>query len=217
MKFSNRKRRALFVLALALLVGAIAANRLLPGCAPSPGSQSAQAELPVLGKVPDFTLLERSGKNVTLSDLAGRPWVADFIFTHCQSFCPILSARMARLETVLRETNGDVRLVSFTVDPERDTVAVLREYADRHGADPDRWLFLTGSWDDLRQLIVGGFGLAVERPPSGGAAGGGGLITHSQRFVLVDSQARIRGYYDAFNEDPLPAILRDIDALEKAP
>ena len=109
------------------------------------------AALPVYGQVPEFTLTERSGRSVTAGDLRGRVWVANFIFTQCPGVCPALSARMAALQQALRARResgapgNDVRLVSISVDPTRDTPEVLRRYAARFRADPDDWLFLTGS------------------------------------------------------------------------
>jgi protein SCO1/2 len=97
---------------------------------------SKSSRLPVYGSVPDFLLIERSGQPLTQIDLAGRIWIADFIFTCCPGVSPLLTSRMARLQAALHNTNGEpVRLVSFSVDPEWDTPETLRQYADRYGAD----------------------------------------------------------------------------------
>jgi protein SCO1/2 len=101
-----------------------------------------------------------------------------------------------------------VRLVSFTVDPERDTPEVLAEYARRFQADLERWLFLTGPKEPLYRLVGEGFRLAVE---DGGPQAG--LITHSTRFVLVDQHGRIRGYYNGAEPGTTAALLPDIRAL----
>ncbi len=146
--------------------------------------------LPVLSEVPEFVLVERSGSDVRLSDLLGRVWVADFIFTHCAGPCPLLSAQMQALQAPLREM-PDTRLVSFSVDPERDTPGVLSEYADRYLADEDRWLFLTGEKDRVYSVIREGFQLGV-----GGVEAGTDQIMHSLRFALVDRKGRVRAYYD---------------------
>jgi len=170
-------------------------------------SGARQAELPVYGALPEFELVERGGENVSLASLRGKVWVADFIFTHCAGPCPLLSSKMSTLQKSVRELDG-VRLVSFSVDPERDTPEVLAEYARRYQADAERWLFLTGPKEPLYRLVGEGFRLAV-------ADGGpqAGLITHSTRFVLVDQQGRIRGYYDGAETGTADALLPDIRAL----
>jgi protein SCO1/2 len=170
--------------------------------------------LPVLGVVPAFALINSDGAPVSDADLRGHTWVADFIFTKCPSFCPTLSAQMAKLQQALPSDTGDaLRLVSFSVDPRNDTPEVLRAYADRFHADPRRWLFLTGPPDVLYGLIRDGFQLAVaERSPEE-ARDGQGLITHSDRFVLVDRELRIRAYYRGTDTDVVEQVLRGIAAL----
>jgi cytochrome oxidase Cu insertion factor (SCO1/SenC/PrrC family) len=103
------------------------------------------------GTVPDFSLLERSGKQVSLADLRGKIWIADFIYTHCTDTCPLQTADMAKLQDRwLKEPK--VELVSFSVDPEHDTPQVLSRYAGRFKADPKRWLFLTGHRPEIVRL-----------------------------------------------------------------
>ncbi|MBI4571708.1 MAG: SCO family protein [candidate division NC10 bacterium] len=131
--------------------------------------------LRIFGTVPDFSLIERSGRRITLAELRGRVWIANFIYTHCTDTCPLQSARMARLQADF-SPELDVRLVSITVDPEQDTPAVLVEYANRFGADRDRWLFLTGEKKAIYTLALEGFRLSVAdpgetvQPPPGGPA-----------------------------------------------
>jgi protein SCO1 len=168
---------------------------------------------PAMGEIPAFTLVERSGRPITRDDLAGQPWVADFIFTRCSGMCPALSARMADLRRRLGAAGLQARLVSFSVDPEHDTPEVLRGYATRYAADDD-WFFVTGDRGALYQLIGNGFRLSVaERSPEQ-APDGGELITHSDRFVLVDADGRIRGYYHGTEPDSVVALLRDLAALQ---
>jgi protein SCO1 len=182
--------------------------------------------LQVFGTVPPFSLTERSGKPVTREELMGKVWIANFIYTHCPDTCPLQSAQMARLQRDLEDLK-DLRLVSITVDPERDTPPVLQEYANRYGADPDRWLFLTGGKDAIYRLAQEGFRLSVvdpeERktsshffePRSVFAHHGevGKQFIHSSRFVLVDRQARIRGYYPGTEEDAFQRLRRDVPTL----
>ena len=170
--------------------------------------------LPVYWEVPDFSLTERSGRTVTLADLKGKGWVANLIYTHCPDTCPFQTAEMAKLQ---REFAGekDFRLVSITVDPERDTIQVLAEYAQRFRADPGRWLFLTGKKEAIYRLAEKGFRLsAVEVQESVPKPGPKSLLEwlqpvpayahhpgpsqpyiHSSRFVLVDRKGRVRGTY----------------------
>jgi cytochrome oxidase Cu insertion factor (SCO1/SenC/PrrC family) len=196
----------LAVLALAVGAGALSLTR----------HQSAATVLETpgdYGTVPDFALTERSGRTLTRADLEGSYWVADFIFTRCRGICPLLTARMAGLAKRLPD---DVRLVSFSVDPAHDTPEVLRHYADgvsARGADPDRWLFVTGERDALHDLISDGFRLNVAERPEGDAAADGELITHSDRFVLVGPRGRIRGYYHGTEEESAARLARDIARL----
>ena len=163
---------------------------------------------PVLGEVPDFALVNRDGQPVRRADLAGAPWIADFIFTRCGASCPMMSLRMARLERELPADLG-VRFVSISVDPEHDTPEVLQEYAESFGA-PGRWLFLTGDKPQIYRLSKEGFKLALDdaMPVSPDEP-----ILHSTRFVLVDGQGKIRGYYEAFDEEALKKLRADLEAL----
>lgn len=117
------------------------------------------------GDVPDFSLLERNGQQVTKADLLGKVWIADFIFTRCVEKCPLVSSRMAGLQDVFA-TEDDVRLVSISVDPEHDTPAVLTRYAAGLGAHPQRWLFLTGDKTHIYKLAREGFRLGVFDAPT---------------------------------------------------
>jgi protein SCO1/2 len=162
---------------------------------------------PVLGEVPDFALTNRDGKSVRRADLAGAPWVADFIFTRCGASCPMMSLRMAKLEREMPQVG--VRFVSFSVDPVYDTPKVLEEYAESFGA-PGRWLFLTGDKQEIYRLSKEGFKLAVDdtTPVSEDEP-----ILHSTRFVLVDGEGHIRGYYDGFDDEAVKKLMRDVKAL----
>ena len=172
---------------------------------------SADVELPRLFAVPEFTLIERSERPATLAALRGRPWIADFIFTRCGGACPAMTARMAALRTRLRGT--PVGFVSFTVDPRNDTPEVLMRYAAAAGAGAD-WWFVTGPVRELHALSTAGFKLAaMENAP--GAETADGPFLHSSKFVLVDGQGSIRGYYDSEDETAVRAL--EADARRLAP
>jgi protein SCO1/2 len=170
-----------------------------------------QEPLPVLGTVPKFALTERSGQQFDLSDLRGHIWVADFIFTNCAGTCPIMTAAMAELQTELtKQKLDDVKLVSITVDPARDTPEALAKFAERYGAQANRWYFLTGDSAAIQRLASQGFRLMSA------VTGGGSAeepIIHSDRFVIVDRQARIRGYYRGTEEAAVVQLLRDLKKL----
>ena len=147
--------------------------------------------------LPQFSLMERSGKRITLADLRGKVWIADFIYTHCADTCPLQTADMAKLQD-LWMNESSVKLVSFSVDPEHDTPVVLSRYGERFRADPNRWLFLTGDKREIVHLVEDGFHLGVTLASS--SHHGSSIIIHSPRFVLIDREGEIRGYYD--NRDP---------------
>jgi protein SCO1/2 len=166
----------------------------------------ANRPLPSYGHVPDFDLVNQDAQPFGSRQLAGKIWIADFIFTTCPGPCPIISTRMSELQKPLEKT--DVHLVSFSVDPEKDTPPVLREYADKLRKEPLRWDFLTGPAETIASISRDGFKLGL----SEGAGPGSGPV-HSTRFVLVDRQGTIRGYYDALAADGVTKLLADTNHL----
>jgi protein SCO1 len=166
-------------------------------------------ELANLGTVPPFQLTNQNGQPFGTANLADKIWIADFIYSTCPGPCPMISSRMSEMQKPLEKT--DVHLVSFTVDPERDTPQRLREYAGRLHAQPDRWDFLTGPKSTIYDLSVRGFKLAASEH---GVDQGQPL--HSTRLILVDRQGIIRGYYDATEADAITRLLADANHLLKA-
>ncbi len=155
--------------------------------------------------VPDFALTNQKEQPVKLSDLKGKIWIADFIFTHCPTICPIMTEEMVKLQS---EFNAEpVYFVSFTVDPERDTPDVLTRYAVQYGADQERWHFLTGEKEQIYQLANEGFKLAA------GDHGGG--FPHSTRFALVTPDGYIHDYYDSRSKPMMNTLREDVKALLK--
>lgn len=184
---------------------------------------------PILGALPPFALTDQRGAPFGTRELAGKVWVADFIFTSCAQACPLLSERMAEVGRRARHLGPDFHLVSFTVDPERDTPARLAEYGARYGANPIAWSFLTGPANAIQAAVVGGFKVGMGREPAAAspertdppsvataptppvapgadtgaqdsAEGGFWEIFHGENLVLVDRQLRIRGYFHATAE-----------------
>jgi protein SCO1 len=142
----------------------------------------------VLYNVPTFSLVDQNNQPVTNQTLRGKPWVAAFIFTKCAGPCPMMSANMAKLQQ--RVPHPDLKLVSFTVDPQRDTPAVLKQYAQNFNADESRWSFLTGSSEAMAGVAKG---MLLPFMPASGDAD----ITHSTKFLLVDAAGGVRGIYSA--------------------
>ena len=167
-------------------------------------------------EVPDFALIDQDGRAFGRRDLLGRVWVADFIFTHCGAACPMMTSRMKELQDEIARSPGNltdrVRLVSFSVDWRRDSPERLKDFAERYGADPASWRFLSGEKDQVVDLSVKGFHLsAVASAP---VANGVPTVDHSNRFVLVDHRGRIRGYYNPQEyESHLEELLRDVRTL----
>ncbi len=187
--------------------------------------------LEVYGTVPDFSLVERSGRTVTRAALLRKVSVVDFFYTRCPDTCPLQSAHLARLQAELSGV-PDVLLVSITVDPDHDTRAVLSEYAARFRAEPSRWLFLTGPREAIYRLAVDGFHLAATashhtvpestwawlRPASAWAHEQQAFpkiiqLVHGSRFALVDREARIRGYFDGTDWESVKQLQEDLTWL----
>jgi protein SCO1/2 len=168
---------------------------LLAACAPRP-------PLPAYGQIPNFELTSESGQPLRRASLDGKVWVADFIYTTCTGPCPRMSTLMRQVQT-LSGNLPQVQLISFTVDPERDTPEVLAAYAKRYHADSSRWRFLTGSRDTLHMLSREAFKLGNVD----------GTLNHSTRLVLIDARGRIRGYYGTDEDDPVQRLLEDTKRL----
>src|SRR5947209_13617000 len=154
------------------------------------------------GPVGDFCLTERGGATVTQDDLKGKVWVASFLFTRCTAGCPQVSTTLSGLQKDLRDY-PDVRLVTFTVDPDHDSPSELREYADHYGADPERWLFLTGKEGEIYRLLREGFQVHAEQN-RGPQRTPGNEVAHSTKLVVVDRRGRVRGYFDGMSDPSWP-------------
>jgi len=161
-------------------------------------------ELPELYDAPAFALTDQNEKPVTNETLRGTPWVAAFIFTQCAGPCPMMSAKMAELQKTVPDAR--LKLVSFTVDPERDTPAVLKEYGRKLGADEARWHFLTGAKDDM-------FAAAKGMSLAAGPATEDAPIFHSNVFVLIDAAGKVRGIYRSNEPDAMSRLADDARKL----
>ncbi len=163
------------------------------------------SKLPDYGPVPVFTMTDASGRAFNSQELAGKVWVADFIYTNCPAECPMMTARM---HSVAKQVRGqeNVRLVSISVDPDRDTPPVLSAFAQRYGGPTKQWIFLTGTPTTVHTVAYSTFHVGDVI----------GKMTHSTKFALVDKHGHIRGYYSTLDEDGIPVMLKDLEALRHA-
>jgi cytochrome oxidase Cu insertion factor (SCO1/SenC/PrrC family) len=177
--------------------------------------------LPVLGQVSDFTLTNQLGRAVSLADLRGHVWVADIIFTRCAGPCLKMSKQMKELQESLPAASK-AQLISLTTDPAFDTPAVLKAYGERFAANPGRWMFLTGSKQEVGHLATNSLKLAgIEKKPEERESAVD-LFIHSTIFVIVDKSAQLRGVFQTTGEDIDPLkVKKEIQAairrLEREP
>ncbi|MSP60163.1 MAG: SCO family protein [Myxococcales bacterium] len=181
-------------------------------------TRNLPSRLPVLSTLPDFRLTDENGQPFEKKQLAGKVWVASFIFTRCPTACPLLSAKMEKIQKRTRNLGRAFHLVSFSVDPENDTPAELHAYARRFHANPRGWTFVTGPLDAMQAAVVKGFKIAMVKEPiaapeaaDGGATGFFDII-HGEHLVLCDQQGRIRGYFEA-SDDGINALVAGIAQL----
>jgi protein SCO1/2 len=170
------------------------------------------AELPVLGTLSSFDLINESAAPLGSAQLRGKVWIAGFMFTRCPTICPRITRRMRQLQQRAANDGRSVQLVSFSVDPENDTPAVLRKYAQQYEADLSSWSFLTGELETVKRTVADGFKLALEGQADASAPDFG--ILHGSHLVLVDRELRIRGYYASSEEERMRQLLQDAAALQ---
>lgn len=168
------------------------------GCSSSPTIES----LPVLGQVEDFALTDQNGSEFGMKDLRGRVWVADFFFSNCPGPCPRMSTLMGDIQRLTRDIE-ELRIVSITVDPERDTPEAMKAYGERYGAIDGRWFFLTGPQETLHRLASKDFNLFDVD----------GSLQHSTRFALIDREGRVRGFYSTGENGSYARIPEDARRL----
>jgi protein SCO1/2 len=167
-----------------------------------------QMELPVYGEVPAASFTSHTFEQVNLADLQGQVWVGDLIFTTCSGPCLRMTSSMYTLQEDLKGED-QFRLISISVDPDRDTPERLAWYAGQTLADNQRWSFLTASMDVVRSVATEGLKLVVDHNVEGEEFG----ILHSDRFVLVDAAGQIRGYYDGMDPAAMDQLKKDARAL----
>lgn len=173
------------------------------------------APLPHFGRVPSFALTAQSNEPFSTASMLGHVSVVDFVFTRCTSSCPRLTARMGEVQRYLASSGlpaSDVRLVSFSVDPDNDTPPVLAEYASKAHADRARWTFVTGAADDVMKAVVLGFKVSAARVAKGADDQ---EVVHGDWFVLVDRAGDIRGYYPTAEDAEMKTLVADVTRLAR--
>lgn len=162
-------------------------------------------------RIGEFSFLNQNGEEVTLDDVKGKVFVAEYFFTTCGTICPRMTEQMTRVQKRFKG-NNEVKILSFTVDPANDTVQAMRAYATKHGAVDGQWHFLTGDKKDLYALARNSF--FVLKPAEAANLGDADSdFIHTNNFVLVDEQLRIRGYYDGTSIESVNELMDDIDLL----
>ena len=198
--------------ALAIVVWTAVDRKDRPGAGDGARGSSTAAMVPIEPRpVPQFRFTDQEGKPFGLDDLKGKVWIGNFMFSRCSATCPGQAAKLGEVARALAKTPEvarNVRLISFSVDS-NDTPEVLKSYAESQGAPPEMWRFLTGTGEDVAKLSREGFQL--------GAAGSGeaaGAFVHSDRFVLVDSEGLLRGYFRPTTEpEDMDRLLAEVRRL----
>ena len=159
----------------------------------------------------DFSFLDQKGRTVTQETVKNKIYVAEYFFTTCGTICPKMNKQMQRVQEAYKD-NEDFMILSFTVNPETDSVEQMKRYADGHKANHEQWRFLTGSKEKLYALARQSF--FVLKPAEAQNLGDAGSdFIHTNNFVLVDTEKRIRGYYDGTSEEEVDKLIRDITRL----
>jgi|TARA_B110000196_G_scaffold147874_1_gene127935 protein SCO1/2 len=158
-------------------------------------------------RILDFTLINQLGDTVSLSDVEGSILIVDFFFTRCSTICPLLTSNLKLIHDRLPD---GVRILSHSVTPIADSVSVLSSYADKYGANPSLWWFLTGRKDEIYKLARKSYFACLDE-------GDGGYqdFVHTENVVLVDTQGRLRGFYDGTKEEDISQLYQDLRSLMK--
>ncbi len=199
----------------------------LVACSTTSGDEVQERALPILGErdvqyltqdgiqvadtiyhyVPDFEYLNQDSVIIKSDMIKGKIWVADFFFTHCPTICPPMTSQMKRLNVNLSDLSDEVQFLSFSIDPDRDTPARLREYINEYGIEAKNWYFFTGDEDETH-LLAKDFFSGAERNEE--AEGGFG---HTTYFVIVDREGLVRGIYDGTNTEQVDKLESDLRKL----
>lgn len=168
-----------------------------------------QIENPNNWKLKDFSYSNQDGETVGLDEMKGKVWVANFIFTNCDTVCPPMTAHMAKIQGMIEEEGLDAELVSFSVDPEIDKPEVLKEFAANFNADLETWHFLTGySQAEIEAFALENFKTLVQKPKNNEQ------VTHGTSFYVVDKTGVVMQDYSGVSDTPYDQIIKDIKSLQ---
>lgn len=165
----------------------------------------------VFHKIRDFQLTNQLGRQVSLKDVEGKVLLVDFFFTSCPSICPTLTKNLKKIQSAYVKNDSLLQILSFSVDPERDTVDKLRKYAYDYGVNPDNWWLLTGSKKEIYDLARNDFFVSVTQ-----GDGGPDDFIHTEKLVLIDKNGNIRGYYNGLDSNAIKRCAGDIATLHLA-
>lgn len=157
--------------------------------------------------IPDFSFINQVGESIGRKEMEDKVTIVDFFFTSCPSICPVMSSEMERVQDMFRD-EPNVQIMSISIDPEFDTPQILKEYADEHGATSSKWHFLSGPKLETYQLARCGFVL-----PTIDGNGVADDFVHSDKFILIDDQGRIRGYYSGTNREDVDLLMLETKVL----
>ncbi|PZD77459.1 SCO family protein [Mesonia sp. K7] len=168
---------------------------------------STAQEIRKFHKIADFKLINQNGDTITQADYDNKIYVADFFFTTCQTICPKMTTHMSKLQREFKD-NPKIKLLSHTVTPEIDDVAKLKKYAEKKGVIDSKWNLVTGDKKQIYDLARKSYCVAKSQ-------GNGGKydLIHTENFALIDSQKRIRKFYDGTNPDEVNQLIEDIYTL----
>lgn len=158
--------------------------------------------------IPDFAFVDQNNDTVRNADFEGKIYVADFFFTHCPTICPKVTAQMLRVYERFKDS-AEVRLIAHSIDPKRDTVGRLKDYANKLGVKAPKWRFVTGERDSIYSIADDYFSIAKEDAKSPGG------FDHSGRLILVDKKRHVRSFCDGTDSEDVDRFMRDIERLLK--
>ncbi len=202
-----KKIHFIFVGSLILITSLISCYKSDIGPLPFIGDREDLAGNRIEHKIRPFSFTNQEGETVTNATYKNKIHVVDFFFTSCPAICPYVTAQMKRIQDHITDY-GDVMLISHTVDPKRDSIAVLKEYADKIGADPNIWHFLRGPKDKIMEMANEDYFVAAHEDEY--APGG---FDHSGKILLLDKQAKIRGFCDGMDPESVSQFIKTLDYL----
>lgn len=218
MIIKKNSTKAVILIFVALLIGTY-------------GCQDKKPELDTYGTLPDFSLVDQQGYIFSKSDIEGKVVLANFIFTNCTQFCPVLTPRFETVQNLIganEKLSNRVILLSFSVDPVQDSIDVLSEYSFKYGVDYDHWRFLTGDPEQIRDIVSKGFMLSFQKlnksfdhiHDDGSVHVHGYDVAHTNRVALVDTEGSIRAFYSGvdFGDDSdwdIDKVISDMEYLAR--